>query len=243
MRHRLILIVLFTLATAGLARLGFWQLERAEQKRERHNAYTLAASAPSLNLDNLDRNASDSYLWRPTKMFGRFHDSHVLLDNRSLNGRIGYEVLSPFTTDGGRVVLVNRGWLPLTGSRAEVPALAVGDDDFSLAGYLADVPVVGIALNDEASRAEWLNPQTLRVQRVDIAGLAALLGHDLWPLVLYLDPDQAGALTVDWQPPGDGSSRHTAYAVQWFAMAAVLASIGLWNLRRSISRSNHVEST
>jgi cytochrome oxidase assembly protein ShyY1 len=51
--------------------------------------------------------------------------------------------------------------------------------------------------------------------------------------VLYLDAGQPGALVIARIPPGDDSARHTAYAVQWFAMAAVLAGIGVWNLRRA----------
>jgi cytochrome oxidase assembly protein ShyY1 len=75
-----------------------------------------------------------------------------------------------------------------------------------------------------------MSPQVFRVQRVKIGGVETLLDRPLWPAIVYLDANALGALSVAWVLPGDGSARNRSYAVQWFAMALVLAAIGFWNL-------------
>lgn len=238
MAQRISLYILFTLACSVLVSLGLWQLERAAQKRERHAAYVMAFAARPLALDAIEQaSAAPDYRWRRVRLSGRYLDVNVLLDNRIRSGRVGYEVLTPFVTDGGRTILVNRGWTVVPGSRSARPEVAAGDDPTTLAGYLGDPPVVGLVMDSAAYDGEWLSPQLLRVQRVALDGLSSVLGHELWPAVVYLDGGQPAALLTDWATPGDGSARHTAYAVQWFAMAVVLAVLG-WRLvsrRRRVS--------
>ncbi|MEQ8232129.1 MAG: SURF1 family protein [Gammaproteobacteria bacterium] len=229
-----VLVTLFTVACALLATLGLWQLHRAESKRERYDEFSTRLAAPPVDLDNLrDDLAADDYRWRRAEVRGRYRDLHVLLDNRVQHGRAGYEVLTPLATAGGHIVLVDRGWVPLPSSREAVPELTAPQDPYLVRGFLGEPPVTGVALNAAAGDAEWLGPRVLRVQHLDLAALAPLLGFRPFPGVLYLDSDGPGALAVEWSLPGDGSARHVAYAVQWFAMAAVLAGIGAWNWRRA----------
>ncbi len=233
MTHRITLYILFTLACSVLVSLGLWQLERAAQKRERYAAYSTAFADRPLEFDAIEQGAASAdYRWRRVHLSGRYLEVNVLLDNRIRHGRVGYEVLTPFLTDGGRTILVDRGWTVVPGSRSALPEVAAGDDATTLAGYLGDAPVVGLVMDSAAHDAEWLSPQLLRVQRVALDGLSDVLGHELWPAVVYLDGGQPAALVTEWPAPGDGSARHTAYAVQWFAMAVVLAAIGWWQVRR-----------
>jgi len=52
------------------------------------------------------------------------------------------------------------------------------------------------------------------------------------PFVLLMDPDAAGGFVRHWVPEEMGPGRHFAYALQWFAMAAVLAALLVWNFRK-----------
>ena len=79
---------------------------------------------------------------------GQYEPGHqFLLDNMSHGGRAGYQVLTPFRLEDGRLLLVNRGWLPLPDERRErLP-------DLSAAGARRDqhrrpprqLPVAGLA--------------------------------------------------------------------------------------------------
>lgn len=231
---RLLAIVLFVSGTAGLIGLGLWQSDRAAQKRARYAGFVERQAAVPLDFADLP---SDSRLaelaWRQVRARGRYLDRHVLLDNRLQHGRAGYVVLTPFAADSGRVVLIARGWVPVGPSRAVAPEVLAPADALSVHGHFGDVPVGGIELGGEPSGAELMTPEIVRVQRLMLDGLAPLLDVTLWPAVLYLAPDAPGALAVDWPAPGDGSAKHTAYAVQWFAMATVFGGIGLWQWRRS----------
>ena len=48
-----------------------------------------------------------------------------LLDNRTRDGRAGYEVLTPLQLDDGRWLIVNRGWVSFSGYRERLPDIAI----------------------------------------------------------------------------------------------------------------------
>ena len=228
---RFALTLLLAAACAGLSRLGVWQLHRAHEKETRYQAFADRQTAPPLAFETIERGAplGDS-LWRRVTVRGHYLDQHVVLDNRVSQGRPGYEIITPFVSDNGAMLLVDRGWLPLTDDRNTIPDVLAPADPTTISGYIGPEPTVGIELEASAEQAEIMSPQVFRVQRVKVAGIESLLDHPLWPGIVYLDGKALGALTVDWQLPGDGSARNRSYAVQWFAMALVLAGIGLWNL-------------
>ncbi|MGE0485076.1 MAG: SURF1 family protein [Gammaproteobacteria bacterium] len=226
-------VLIFFVAFALLCSLGLWQLSRAAEKQARHAAFQARLEAPAVNVDDLDSPApAATHAWQRVRLRGHYRDLHVLLDNRVQAGRVGYDVISPFVTDGGRSVLVDRGWIPLEGSREAVPDLVAPADPFTLSGFIGEPPTVGVELNTAAGDAEWLSPHIVRVQRVVLDGIGQLFGFEAWPAMIYLDGSAPGALAVDWPVPGDGSARHQAYALQWFSMAAVLATIGVAILYR-----------
>jgi surfeit locus 1 family protein len=228
---RLALTLLLAAACAGLSSLGVWQLHRAHEKQTRYQDFTDRQAAPPLAFENIASTAplGDS-LWRRVTVQGHYLDQHVVLDNRTSQGRPGYEILTPFVAANGKALLVDRGWVPLPDDRNTVPDVLAPADPTTISGYIGPEPTVGIELAASAEQAEIMSPQVFRVQRVKVSGVESLLDHPLWPGIVYLDSKALGALTVDWQLPGDGSARNRSYAVQWFAMATVLAGIGLWNL-------------
>ena len=228
---RIGLTVLLLAACAGLASLGVWQLHRAHEKQARYETFARNQTASPLEFASIAPNAPlvDS-LWRRVTVRGHYLDQHVVLDNRVNQGRPGYEILTPFVSDNGTTLLVDRGWIALPDARTTLPDVLPPADPLVISGFIGPVPTVGIELAASAEQAEIMSPNVFRVQSVKLAGVASLLDRPLWGGIVYLRPEAAGALTVAWQPPGDGSARNRSYAVQWFAMAAVLAGIGLWNL-------------
>ncbi len=231
--QRIASIAVFILGFALLCALGFWQLHRADEKRVRHEAFSERFNAAPLPFELIaEHTLPAEYLWRRTTLTGRYLETQILLDNRIYKGQAGYEVLSPVESESGRTILVNRGWIPLRGGREEVPDLPTPIESVTINGYLGPEPVVGIVLPGETDAIEALSPALYRLQRPMMAVMAEALDVALWPTLIYLDADSVGALNVDRAPPGDGSARHSAYAVQWFAMAGVVVVFGVWFLRR-----------
>ena len=96
---------------------GFWQLDRAAEKRALFQAFARGDAAPAAERLPGD-GAAPGQRYAPLQLTGRYlPDRQVLLDNMSLGGRPGYQVLTPLQTDDG-VVMVNRGWGPADGDRA-----------------------------------------------------------------------------------------------------------------------------
>ncbi len=231
--RRFVLIVLFVAGCAGLCSLGLWQLSRADDKRVRFAAFEARSAAVPVDIATLTGSTPLAEMqWRRARVSGHYLTRHLVLDNRVQAGSTGYEVLSAFASTSGRVVLVDRGWIPLGKDRNAIPDTLAPADMLMLEGVLGDAPIGGLMLGDAAQSAELLAPDVYRVQQISIPAAESLLGVKLWPAILYLDAQAGGALKVAWPVPGDGASKHTAYAVQWFAMAAVLAAIGLRTAHR-----------
>ena len=183
-------------------------------------------------------------------------DRQFLWDNRTHKGRAGFEVITPMRTADGLLVLINRGWLPLGVTRAELPDVSLPselvDSVQTVTGYFTR-PSKGFASGDASSRdAEW--PKLL--QFYDYPLIEDLLSAAIVPgVVQVLELDGAGAvagamkspssvnsgesprlwLTGNWQADASGPAKHYSYAFQWFAMATALAVIFVVvNLKRVV---------
>lgn len=216
---------LVTLLLLGLLMsLGFWQLDRAGQKRALLAGYSTDRDATVIQLQpGVNSYADFSYQFASAA--GQYDAGRqFLLDNRTYHGRAGYHVLTPFRLrEQGAAVLVNRGWIPLGESRDKLPDPGVGSGSRMLLGRIK-VPVSGsFTLGEEQPRAGW----PYRIQRVDTARLGAELGYSLLPVVLLLAPDQPDGFVRDWTPLSSGPERNVGYAVQWFGLAAALLVIYL----------------
>ncbi|MSQ66832.1 MAG: SURF1 family protein [Gammaproteobacteria bacterium] len=231
--RRLLSAVAVLGVAAGLAGLGLWQLDRAQQKRDLHASYLRVATAPRVDLQTLDALGESTKRWRAVALTGRYLPGNVLLDNRVRRGRVGYEILTPLQRVEGPVVLVDRGWVPAPTLRSDTlvltpPAAGV----VTLAGRIAPAPSTGIALG-KPQPPEVLGNALWRVQKIDFLALGASLNTPLAPYLVLLDDDQAGGYERQWPLPAADDGKHTAYAVQWFGLSAALLMLaGYYDLRR-----------
>lgn len=227
LRRHFTLVLFAALAVGLLMKLGFWQLSRAQEKQTRASMYTSRIIAQPVSVDDLIESSLPDVVWRRVSAFGRFQQAYVLLDNRTIQGRVGYEVLSPMELVSGKQLLVNRGWVAAGPTRASLPDLATEKGPLKITGHLGPPPVTGIKFGGDADLVESLGANIIRTQHVDFAELSKRYNAELGPFVLYLDKDSPAGFHRSWTPPGDGSAKHKAYAVQWFAMAAILAMISV----------------
>lgn len=232
-------ITLFTLALLPLLiSLGFWQLQRAEEKATLAVSFEQQQSRPPAPLDGLWRAGPESLAYLPVALAGQFRDSeYFLLDNRMSQRRYGNEVLAVFELESGDIALVNRGWVPADPARQTLPAVPTVPGKVQITGHVYVSPGQPYTLADEGLSSVW--PK--QIQAVEMDKISAVLATDeqrVFPFPVRIDARQTGALEVDWQIINVSPAKHQGYAVQWFAMAAALAvlyllrSSNLWQLIR-----------
>ncbi|MGC1460057.1 MAG: SURF1 family protein [Steroidobacteraceae bacterium] len=203
-------------------RLGEWQWNRGVHAQAEWDAFARGADAPitpgAQALKSLPR-------FKRITVPGHWDPAHqFLLDNRSHAGLPGYEVLTPLRLAGDRVLLVDRGWVPFTGSRAHLPDITLQDKGpIALTGRLDNLPAGGLALGHAAPASDARWPKVTSFPT--LAELAATLNHPVEPWMLLLDPATADGYVRDWQPPGLSPLRHWAYAIQWWGFAVTLVII------------------
>lgn len=213
-----------------LLSLGFWQLDRAEQKRALLDKYH-ADSRDAVIKISPRLESIEAIEYQLAEVSGQYDTRHqFLLDNRTHGGRAGYHVITPFMISNRQALLVNRGWIPIGAGRDVLPDVTVPTDRRRLLGKLKRVPEQVFMLGDEQVRTTW----PYRIQHIDIQALEAELGYSLSPFLLLLDPDQADGYVRDWHPLKFGPEKNVGYAVQWFGLAAALLLIYLFvNTRKS----------
>ena len=215
--------------------LGVWQLDRAEQKRAMHHEFVNRQAANEINLNKEDvlRNNFDELRWRKVIIKGAFsRDVNILLDNQVVRGEAGYFVYTPFKLkEQDFWALVNRGWTTAGDSRDNSPEIITASEELQIVGSVKSSPWTGILLAENIM--EQLNKTTIRVQKLELAGIEELLNLKLLPYIIRLEPDSPAGFTRQWKIPGSGEERNLGYAFQWFAMAAAIFVIYLvLNIKR-----------
>jgi surfeit locus 1 family protein len=216
--------LLTVLAVLGFLDLGRWQWHRAQQKR------ALAAAFHAGDTGEQPFAGHSSAVlprYAQVRAQGRYDGEHqFLLDNMSHDGQPGYQVLTPLQLADGRTLIVNRGWVPLTASRRQLPVITVDPNvELSPAGKLDALPVAGIALGHAppAGGPQWPKLTSFPT----MTDLSAALGRPLEAQQLLLNPDEPLGYLRDWKPNTSfGPERHISYAVQWWAFAAL--ALGLY---------------
>ena len=199
--------------------LGFWQLDRADSKELRQKEYDAAPRQLSLSSDAeslLRGRTLQPVKTRVTQIDSRY----FLLDNRTREGKVGYEVIAPVRIGEGWI-LANLGWTAANQDRRILPQLKFTLElPLELEGVLSP-PENLIQLSESSPEgSDW----PLRVQFVDTELFSKLLELSVEPVLIKVYsqitdevlPHQA---TLNSMPP----ERHIGYAVQWFGLAVALA--------------------
>ncbi len=232
--ERLLLGILTLIACAVFIRLGFWQWGRGTAREVEAERFERGAQV----LRELGSGATTSVpLYQRVRVTGTLDGAHqFLLDNRSFQGQPGYEVLTPLARAGGTTLLIDRGWVPFTGSRKVLPDVRVPDGAAAAyTGRIAPLPSPGLALGRAAPQPPW--PQVTSFP--DMAELEAAYGAPLEPFILLLDPGVPGGYARDWRIGGVSPLRHFSYAIQWWAfagLAALVWGVMTWRARLRVPR-------
>ena len=155
------------------------------------------------------------------------NEQNVLLDNQIFNGRVGYQVLTPFVTELGNTFLVNRGWLAGTPDR-KIPEIEVVAGVVDIVATVYQQVGETVVLQEDTLRATT----PLLVQRVVIDQFNQLWGSEMFELELRLQQGFPGALDIDWPLINTGPEKHVGYAVQWFFMVVALTAFWIYSSLR-----------
>lgn len=215
---------------AVTVRLGFWQLSRADQKQAQHDVIVAQQSAPVLSTEALlAEPALFNQLHRRVQLQGRWLSEHtVYLDNRPMQGRAGFWVVTPLALNDHTTVLVQRGWIPRNSQdRLHLAPIETPTGVVQLQGRLAPAPSSVLTLGSaEADASADSRTSNIR-QNLNLDQMAAQLGVHFSATVLQTDPASDGLLR-QWPEIASGIEKNLAYAFQWFALAAVQLMLYLW---------------
>lgn len=231
----------------GMIAAGFWQLDRLDSRREFNDRVESRIDLPPVPIDALlagegvpveDRDQGlDALEWRATTATGTYlPDETFLVVNRSQNGRAGDNVVTPMRLADGRILVVNRGFVPLG---IEPPPAPGGQVDVS-----------GVARPSERRRTGQLSDPAAgrldEVQRIDLDRLAPQLPGEVVPVYVDLQASRPAEPVGFPEPvirPDLSEGSHLSYAVQWFIFATAAVVGWVLAVRRSLSKRRLSDAT
>ena len=204
--------------------LGLWQLSRAAEKLALQADIDARAALPPLDTAALGGSqAPHAWMHRRVSLRGHWLDRHtVYLENRQMDGKPGFYVLTPLQLDGAaQVVLVQRGWVQRHfNDRTALPELPPAVGTVQVDGRIAPPPAKLYAFE---SREQGKIRQNL-----DLAGFAQETGLPLAAYSILQTGPQGDGLLRDWAAIQTGVAKHHGYAFQWFALSGLITVLVIW---------------
>ncbi len=208
--------------------LGFWQLDRADFKDTLQQKIEQRKNLSAVGLGELSV-STEERRYVPVKFMAEFDGQHsFLLDNKILDGRVGYHVFTPVKVSDAKAVLVSRGFVEMGRTRDQLPEIKTPVGTIEFKGLLDMSPSRALVLAENVQQTErW--PVVL--QYVDLEEISRILGYELYDMVLWLDAAEAdhknGVFKYDLPVLNLNSAKNNGYAFQWFAMSVALLVIYL----------------
>jgi surfeit locus 1 family protein len=220
LRFNVLLVLIFIVMEYGLFRLGFWQLDRAEQKRQLQQNYQQLQQNQPVNLSKTNLNVDD---YQPVIFQGEpISELQVYLANEPYKGRDGYHILSAVKLPGGKIVWVNRGWVAALADRRQLPEISELPERWAGNGYAyfsKGDPILFDHALLEVEENQWL------IQGLDYDLLSSVLKtrkSSALPFIIRLSKESDHGFIREWTLISMPPDKHLAYAVQWFGLAATL---------------------
>ena len=223
MSFRFLVPFILILATmAFLVSLGFWQLDRADQKR------TIEASIQKANTGVVELIVNQNELlnkeYYEVRLQGSYiSDKQFIYDNQIVDQASGYYVLTPFVLTGqSNAIMINRGFIPWNGRRDQLDDIAV-DSAFREVKIQVSRPIKRI----ELKTSDISNQFPVLIQAIDFDVIEEISSTSFVDVIGLLDPSSDDGFVRKWEPYTGSIEKHIGYAIQWFLMALVLGIIGI----------------
>ena len=238
MSKRIFTTVLIIFAVLAMIFLGFWQLDRHSQKSDINERISARLDNEPLGLVDIDKLKSYEIIemerdfeYRSIAVSGKYiQEDSVLIRNRTYNGVPGFWLLTPFQLLNNQIIVVNRGWLPISAENY----IDLNTSVFDLAGILRKAE-----LAKGLQRADSSQGVLESLARPDLVRYEDQLGYEIFPMYIQLtgqNPQQSDGFPKILDLPKFSEGQHLSYAVQWFIFASI-AAIGyplvLWSYSKS----------
>ena len=215
------LTIACVLLFAILCGLGAWQLERLQWKLALIATVTGHMTAPPLTLDHILAMKPDDAQYRRVMLSGRFdHAKETYVFTTDASGAAVYHVLTPFHSDDGKTLIVDRGEVPKERLDPVTRRQGNPSDELAITGVwrAPDAPGLFTPPPDVAHRI-WYARDLKAITAADHLTLSA-------PVVIEAD---ATPIPGGWPKGGQTvvsfRNQHLSYAVTWFGLAVVLLCI------------------
>ena len=226
-------------AAAVMVLLGDWQLHRY-QERSAINAridaadtttavpLTSALAAPTA-AGTAGAYPGNGLAWTKVTVSGRYDPTHeIQARGRTVDGNVGFEIVTPLVLDDGTAVLIDRGWVPAP----DAGALAAPTFPPAPAG---PVTVVGqIHLSESRPTPIEHRDGRLDTRRISVPRLAHEMPFPVYGAYVLLTSQTPAADPAFTRIPVDheDSWQNAGYTVQWWLFAGMALFAYGWQARR-----------
>ena len=242
MKRRTVLFgVASVLAASVCIRLGLWQLDRLQERREKNALVLQRGTERPLTMSELRGLDTSATHWRRVTVHGvADYDAEMVQTSRSQAGAPGVYLLTPVrpleSGWGDTSLLVVRGYLYSADARTVDFAKAREGDTLTIDALVTAFPPtrLGMARSPTSARA---------VRLLDPDSLSTQMGRPIVPLLLLALGDTTPrdvSRPARVPPPSPSEGPHRAYAVQWFAFASVFV-VGFVAFARKGREPRHAE--
>lgn len=216
------------IAVIILCGLGTWQLQRLQEK----NAL-ISSLEDKLSQDIWAKSFSTKDLVIENDLARGFvvgeymHYKPIKITSKVYDGQTGYHLYVPVRLPGvsGKVLIVNRGWIPNEGAMAEGDEINQPPRKIKIAGTLRAFPQANkfTPVND-LEQGVWYHPDMEDIKKSQ--GFA-----DVFPVILQVEGEVSKNVELSKYPVFLSlqdvmpNNNHLQYAVFWFSMALVLMAV------------------
>ena len=214
--------ILITATFAFLVSLGFWQLERADDKRSIETSIK-QANTGSVELIKKEEGLQSKEYYE-VRLQGKYlSDKQFIYDNQIVDQVSGYYVLTPYALEGqSKAILINRGFIPWNGRRDKLADIVIGQETREIKVQISK-PIKRMELKPSEVGIQF----PVLIQSIDLQDMTDRAKVDFSSVIGLLDASASNGFIRKWEPYTGSIEKHIGYAVQWFLMALVLAIIGI----------------
>lgn len=208
--------------------LGFWQIQRLHWKEGLLSSLAKSNLTTFEPIENVISNYQDIafYNLKKVRLKGVYrHDLEIKLIPRTLKGKSGAHVLTPFVLSSGKLVMINRGWIP----DSQAIHIKRPQGELEIFGYIRQpTPASRLSPKNDASKGVWFNVNLEEIEQF-LSLRDQILFQKMLPFYVMQKPD---GTYKDYPVPVDLLStlpnHHLQYAFTWFFLAfgLILGYIG-----------------